>query len=183
MPGALAVHYAEALAESVFRPDSGLTPPDALSQLHMAETVLSGSKPLEHALNSPGVSKARRRAVVEKLASQMAFHRLLRNFLVVVVSHRRTHQLPAIRRAFEAAVDQRLGFAPAQIASAKELSADQKQQIEQALSAKLGKSLRAAYVVDPALLGGVRARVASREYDASVKGKLESMRERLAFRH
>ena len=88
-----------------------------------------------------------------------------------------------MRRAFEAAVDERLGFAPAQIASAVELSGEQKQAIERALGAKLGKSIRAAYEVDPALLGGVRARVASREYDATVKGKLESMRQRLAFRH
>jgi F-type H+-transporting ATPase subunit delta len=183
MAEALAAHYADALAHSVFGPDAGLTPQDALSQLHMAETVLTGSKQLEHALNSPGVSKARRRAVVEKLANEMSFHRLIRNFLVVVVSHRRTHQLPSMRRAFEAAVDERLGFAPAQIASAVELTGDQKQAIERALGAKLGKSIRAAYEVDPALLGGVRARVASREYDATVKGKLESMRQRLAFRH
>jgi F0F1-type ATP synthase delta subunit len=34
--------------------------------------------------------------------------------------------------------------------------------------------------VDPALLGGIRARVASREYDATVRGRLERMRQRLA---
>jgi F0F1-type ATP synthase delta subunit len=35
------------------------------------------------------------------------------------------------------------------------------------------------YSVDPALIGGVRARVASREYDASIQGRLESMRQRI----
>lgn len=183
MPDALSVHYAAALANSVFAPNSGLSPQDAIAQLRAAESVLSGSKPLEHVLLSPAVSKPRRKAVVEKLAGEMELNRLIRNFLLVVVTHRRIHELPSMRRSFEAAVDARLGFVPAEIASAKDLTAEQKQQIERTLEAKLGKSIRANYQTDPTLIAGIRARVASREYDASVKGKLESMRQRLAFRH
>jgi F-type H+-transporting ATPase subunit delta len=180
---ALSVHYAAALANSVFAPNSGLSPQDAIAQLRVAESVMAGSKSLEHALLSPAVSKARKKAVVEKLAGEMGLNRLIRNFLLVSVSHRRSRELPAMRRAFEAAVDERLGWVPAEIASAKDLSDEQKKELEQTLGAKLGKFIRANYQVDPALIGGVRARVASREYDASVKGKLESMRQRLAFRH
>jgi len=138
---------------------------------------------LEHVLLSPAVSKPRRKAVVEKMAGEMELNRLIRNFLLVVVTHRRIHELPSMRRSFEAAVDARLGFVPAEIASAKDLTAEQKQQIERTLEAKLGKSIRANYQIDPTLIAGIRARVASREYDASVKGKLESMRQQLAFRH
>jgi F-type H+-transporting ATPase subunit delta len=179
---ALSVHYAAALANSVFGPNSGLSPENALGQLRAAESVLAGSKQLEHALLSPAVSKARRRAVVEKLAGEMGFHRLIRNFLLVVVMHRRTHDLPAIRRSFEEDVDERLGWVPAEIASATDLSGEEKKAIERMLGTKLGKFIRANYRTDPTLIGGIRARVASREYDASVKGKLESMRQRLAFR-
>jgi F-type H+-transporting ATPase subunit delta len=88
-----------------------------------------------------------------------------------------------MRQSFEAAVDERLGFVPAEIASAQELSGEQKQEIERTLAVKLGKSIRANYQTDPTLIGGIRARVAAREYDASVKGKLESMRRRLAFQY
>jgi F-type H+-transporting ATPase subunit delta len=183
MPDALSVHYAAALANSVFGPNAGITPEDAMAQLRLAESLLTGSKQLEHALLSPAVGKARKKIVVEKLATEMGLHRLIRNFLLVVVTHRRTREITAMRRSFEAAVDARLGWVPADIASAKELSDDQKKEIERSLGAKLGKSIRASYQIDPALIGGIRARVASREYDASVKGKLESMRQRLAFRH
>jgi F-type H+-transporting ATPase subunit delta len=179
---ALSVHYASALANSVFAPNSGLSPQDAIAQLRVAESVLSGSKQLEHALLSPAVSKARKKAVIEKLAAQLGLNRLIQNFLLVVVSHRRTRDLPAMRQSFEQAVDERLGWVPAEIASAQELSDEQKKDIERILGAKLGKSIRANYLVDPALLGGVRARVAAREYDATIKGKLESMRQRLAVR-
>jgi F-type H+-transporting ATPase subunit delta len=181
MADALSVHYADALANSVFAPDSGLSPQDALGQLRAADAVFSGSKLLEHALLSPGVSRARKRAVIEKLAAEMGLDRLIRNFLLIVVTHRRTRELHAMRESFEAAVDQRLGWVGADIASAQELSEEQKKEIEHTLSAKLAKSIRANYRVEPALIGGIRARVASREYDASLKGKLESMRQRLAF--
>ena len=119
---ALSVHYAAALANSVFAPQAGITPQDAIAQLKLAESLLAGSKQLEHALLSPAVSKVRKKAVIEKLADAMALHRLIHNFLLVVVTHRRTRELPAIRRSFEQAVDERLGWMAAEIASAKDLS-------------------------------------------------------------
>jgi F-type H+-transporting ATPase subunit delta len=179
MADALSKHYASALADAVFAPGSGLEPGHALEQLQTVENMLTGSKDLERALLSPAVSKSRKKAVVSRLADDLGLHRLVRNFLLVLVSHRRTFALPAIRQEFQAVVDERLGWIPAEIASAKELSPEQRENIERVLGTKLGKFIRAHYTVDPALLGGVRARVASKEYDATVRGKLESMRQRL----
>ena len=110
-------------------------------------------------------------------------HRLIRNFLLVVIAHRRTKELNAICREFEAVVDERLGWISAEISSARELNAQQKEEIERVLGTKLGKFIRAHYKVQPELLAGVRARVASREYDASLRGKLESMRQHLSAAH
>lgn len=180
MTDALSTHYARALADAVFGPNSGLSPQDALAQLAAAEYLVSGSKELHIALLSPAVSKGRKAAVISRLADELGLHRIMRNFLMVVVRHRRTHELSAIRQSFELIVDERLGWIPAGISSAQELSAEQRKEIERALGTKLGKFIRAHYEVDPALLGGVRAHVASREYDASLRGKLESMRRRLA---
>jgi F-type H+-transporting ATPase subunit delta len=179
MTDALSTHYSRALADAVFAPNSGLTPQDALAQLAAAEHLISSSKELQIALLSPAVSKARKAAVISRLADELGLHRIMRNFLMVVVKHRRTRELSAIEQSFELIVDERSGWIPAEIASAKELRIEQRQQIERALGAKLGKFIRARYEVDPALLGGVRARVASREYNASLRGKLESMRQRL----
>jgi F-type H+-transporting ATPase subunit delta len=181
--GAIATHYANALADAVFKPDSGLSPQDAVQQLRTIDSLFSQSKPLERALLSPAVKRPRKQAVVARLADELGLHRLLKNFLLVLVVHRRTAELSAIRRDFEAVVDERLGWVPAEITSAKELSAQQKKQIEQALGSKLGKFIRAHYAVDPNLLAGVRARVASKEYDATLRGSLEQLRRRLLVAH
>jgi len=180
MQGALASHYAHALAEAVFAPNSGLRAEDAVQQLRAADELISGSEQLQIALLSPAVNKQRKSAIVTRLAEELGVHRKIRNFLLVVVAHRRTKELSAMRRSFEEVVDERLGWIPAEIVSAQELNRDQRQSVERALGSKLGKFIRAQYQVDPALLGGIRARVASKEYDATVRGRLESLRQRLA---
>ncbi len=180
MTDALATHYARALADAVFAPNSGLPPQDAVQQLREAVSLIAGSKNLERAMLSPVVMKARKAAVISKLADSLGLHRIIRNFLLVVISHRRTAEMPGMQREFEMAVDARLGWIPAQITSARDLSPQEREEIERALGTKLGKFVRAHYDVDPGMLAGVRARVASREYDATLRGKLETMRQRLA---
>jgi F-type H+-transporting ATPase subunit delta len=180
MQGALASHYAHALADAVFAPNSGLRAEDAVQQLHAAEELISGSEQLQRALMSPAVTKARKSAIITRLADELGVHRKIRNFLLVLVSHRRIKELSAMRYSFEQIIDERLGWIPADITSAKPLTPQQREQIERALGTQLGKFIRAQYRIDPALIGGVRAQVASREYDATIRGRLESMRQRLA---
>ncbi len=179
MTGALSVHYAEALAQTVFQPNSGLKPEQAIEQLREAEALITGSKNLQLALLTPAINKARKIAILKKISDDIGLDRLIRNFLSVLVSHRRITELKAIRQSFEEVVDERLGWIRADITSAHDLNPEERQQIEQALGAKLGKFIRAQYQVDPALLAGVRAQVASKEYDATLKGKLDSLRQRL----
>lgn len=179
MTGALSIHYAQALAESVFKPDSGIKPEEIVEQFRTAEDAISGSKELQIALLSPAVNRARKSVIVGRISDELGLNRILRNFLSVVVKHGRTRQLHDIRKSFEEVVDERLGWEPAEIHSAHELSAEQRQQIEQALGIKLGKFIRAHYKVDSTLLAGVRAQVGAKEYDATLRGKLESMRQRL----
>jgi F-type H+-transporting ATPase subunit delta len=135
---------------------------------------------LQLALMSPAVNKERKQAVIAKLSEMLGLHRVIRNFLLVVISHRRSLDLKAMRESFEQVVDERLGWVRAEIASAHEVAGPQREEIERALGLQLGKFIRAFYVVDTSLIGGVRARVASKEYDATVRGKLENMRQRLA---
>jgi F-type H+-transporting ATPase subunit delta len=179
MTDALSSHYAEALANAIFAPDSGLAPEEATKQLADAADLIRSSKDLERALLSPAVNKSRKQAVVGKLADRLELHRLIKNFLLVVVSHRRTRELPAMQKSFEFIVDERTGWIPAEITSAHELSTEQRQEIERALGTKLGKFIRGHYHVDPSVIGGVRAHVASVEYDATIRGKLEGIRSRL----
>lgn len=179
MRGAAAGQYAEALANAVFRPDSGLDPRQAMEQLGQVKELINSSRDLGLVLNSPAVNRQRKIAVLSRLAEELGVHRLVRNFVLVVATHRRIAQWQEIESQFAEIVDERLGWVRAEIASAQELTPQQREEVERALGSTLGKFVRANYTIEPALLEGIRARVASKEYDASLRGKLESMRRQL----
>jgi F-type H+-transporting ATPase subunit delta len=177
---ALSIHYSRALADAVFEPDSGLSPEDAIAQLRMAADVLSSSSDLKRVLLSPAVNRAKKVQLVGKIVEKTGLNRLIRNFLMVIVEHRRAGELKRIADGFEIAVDERLGFARAEITSAAELTDPQRDKLLQSLGQTLGRKIRPVYKIDEALLGGVIARVGSKVYDGSVVGRLEAMRRQLS---
>ena len=87
--------------------------------------------------------------------------------------------LDDIVRQFGVELDAQLGFVEANISSARELSADEKRELESQIERMTGKKVRSHYASDPGLLGGVVVRVGSTIYDGSVRGQLEKMKQEL----
>ena len=96
-----------------------------------------------------------------------------------MIDHRRVHQLKSIIEAFENLADERLGFVRADVSSAQALPEAQRAALEVQLSRLAGKKTRLRYSTDPALVGGVVAKVGSTVYDGSVRGQLERLRVKL----
>jgi len=180
MRDALSDHYAHALADAVFADGSGLAPEEAIKQLAAAVDLVKSSEQLHLILLSPAVPRAKKTQIVGQLLDGQGIHRLIRNFLMVIVEHRRTHELDRIQSSFEEAVDERQGFVRAEIVSASELTESQRQVLLHALGTKAGKFIRPVYKIDKDILGGVVARLGSKEYDGSLTGRLKAMRRRLA---
>ena len=180
MTSAVASRYARAFADVVLAHQAELPPNTAVLQLRSIEELLAESGDLRHALNSPAVRSSQKRALISKFADTLGVARLVRNFLFVLIDHRRIAILSQIREAFEAEIDQRLGFARAEIISAQPLDQPQTALVEAGLTQMTGKQVRAQYRVDPSLIGGVVARVGSTVYDGSIRGQLENMRRQIA---
>jgi len=73
-----------------------------------------------------------------------------------------------------------MGFAEAQISSARDLNDGEKQEVESQIAKVTGKKVRAQYGLDASLLGGAVVRVGSTIYDGSVKGQLERIKEAIS---
>ena len=71
-------------------------------------------------------------------------------------------------------LDERLGFVRAEVASARDLDDAQRAALEAELSRLAGKKAKLTFTIDPALIGGVVARVGSIVYDGSVRGQLDA---------
>jgi len=172
---AVATRYAHALADVVTAGDSPLRAEDAIAQLRAFEAALGSSPELHNVLLTPAVPAARKRAVIGRIADVLKLARITRNFLYVLVDHRRITSLSEIIHSLELAVEERQGFARAEISTAQKLSEDQQTELRVRLELVSGKRLRARYTVDRGLIGGVVARIGSTVYDGSVRGRLDTL--------
>jgi F-type H+-transporting ATPase subunit delta len=130
-------------------------------------------------ISPPAISRAAKQELLEKLVTFTGGSKELRNFLFVLVDHHRTALVAEISREFETVLLRRMGVAEADVTSARELSAEQKQKLAGTLQTVTGKKIEARYAVDPTLVGGLVVRIGSTIYDGSVRAQLEQMAARL----
>jgi F-type H+-transporting ATPase subunit delta len=175
MISVVAARYAKALADVVGSAD----PEQIVRQLRVIEAMIDESSELKNALASPAVPPARKRAVIARLAEPLGLSPQVRNFLYVVIDHRRALELKAMIESFENLAGERLGYVGADVASAQALSAPQQVALEVQLSRLAGKKAKLRFTIDPALMAGVVAKVGSTVYDGSVRGQLERLRIKL----
>jgi F-type H+-transporting ATPase subunit delta len=179
MSQAVASRYASALADVVLAPGSTVTPEQALAQLAALEGLLSGSTELRTVLLSPAVAASRKRGAVRRIGESLNMPATVRNFLYVIIDHRRVGLLKTIRQEVEAQFDARRGVVRALVTSARPLSASQRPDLEAALERRTGKKIRGEYRTDESLIGGMVVRAGSKVFDGSVRGQLETLRRRL----
>lgn len=176
---AVATRYANALADVVTASGSALRPQDAAAQLRQFATALE-SAALYNALVTPAVPVSRKKAVVGRIADVLGLSRIARNFLFVLVDHRRIALLPEIIQIFERVVDERLGYVQAAVASARELTEPQRAVLTAQFERLTGKRIRMRFAVDESLIGGVVSHIGSTVYDGSLRGQLAALERRLA---
>jgi F-type H+-transporting ATPase subunit delta len=175
---AIASRYARALVDVIL--EQKIDGDTARQQLRSIVDAVHESVELRKVWESPAISPEQKRAVLDAVAEQIGIAKPIRNFIAILIDHRRIGMLDDMVRQFEVELDAQLGFAEAEISSARPLSADEKREVEARVERMTGKKVRAHYISKPALLGGVMVRVGSTIYDGSVRGQLEKMRQELS---
>src|SRR5271167_4320279 len=170
---AVSSRYARALVEVVL--EQRLDADIAREQLNSIAEAVRESVELRRVWESPAISAEQKRSVLDAIVGQIDAFKAVRNFMAVIIDHRRVPMLNDIARQFAVELDAQLGFVEAEISSARQLSAEEKSEVERLT----GKKVRAHYASDAALLGGVRVRVGSTIYDGSLRGQLEKMKQEL----
>ena len=176
---AVATRYAHALADVVTASGSSVGAGETVAQLRSFEAAFKSSLELQNALTTPAIPASRKRAVIGRIADVLQLSRIARNFLFVLVDHRRITSLSDIIHSFEVVVDERMGFARAEVTSASELTEALRKELNSELERLTGKRIRARYAVDASLIVGAMARIGSTVYDGSVRGQLNSLERRL----
>ncbi|MDR0817329.1 MAG: ATP synthase F1 subunit delta [Clostridiales Family XIII bacterium] len=129
-------------------------------------------------LRSPALSAAQRRDVVHKVLHDKVPVELI-NFLYVLINKRRIGSFDGIVHSFNRLVDKRNGIAKGRIISASPLTEEQLIKLEAQTGDLMGVKVLLTPEVDAAIIGGVKIYVSGKLIDASIRKKLDDMKELL----
>src|ERR1039458_1256788 len=171
--------YARAFADVVM--SAHLDANRCIAELRTIAGLLAESSELRRVWENPAVPADQKRRVLDVVAERDGISKQVRNLVAVLIDQRRVHFFEPIIGQLEKELDARLGFAEAQITSARELGDAERREFEEQVEKLTGKKVRARYGQDASLLGGAVVRVGSTIYDGSVKGQLERIKEAISF--
>jgi len=174
---AIGSRYARAFADVIF--SMKLDPNTTLSEVRSMQQLVQDNVELRRVWEDPSIPAKQKRAVLDGLVQKLGSSRQVRNFFAVLIDHRRVAQLNDIAAEFQHEINDRLGFAEAEISTARALTDSEKHDLESQISQLTGKRVQAKYVIDAKLLGGAVVQLGSTIYDGSVHGQLQRLREEL----
>ena len=105
---------------------------------------------------------------------------LIRNFVRLVVEKGRGGEIRDIAAEFDTLVAAEEGVLDVELTTALELSDAEFDRIRTDIEKKSGRKVQASRTVDPDLIGGLVLQAGSMRLDASVRGRLERLRQQLA---
>lgn len=171
-----AARYARALFD-VARQEADLNL--VRNQLASLVSAIAESRELSAVLSSRSVPEPIRRNIVVAVAQQLGVATPVEKLVGMLSDRGRLALLPEISQIYAERLLEHQNIVQAEVVSAAPLSAEAASRIEAGLKNATGKQVTMKVTVDPALLGGVVARVGSIVYDGSVRTQLKKMRDQL----
>ena len=173
LSGSSARRYAEALYQIGTSESAVDEFGSSLQRLHEA---LSGD--VLRALRNPGIPLRARRAALD--AATAAEPKAIRSLLDLLLERERIALFPQIAAAYVDLVERRAGIVKGTITTAREISANEREELLHRLERSSGKKIRATFAVDESLIGGAKVQVGDRLIDSSLKAQLDELRRELA---
>ena len=146
------------------------------ADLKSLKNALAESRELRGFVAAAAFSSEDKGKVMVAIAAKAKLHPTTRKFLGVLAANGRVSALPSVISAFERLSADQRGVVSAQVTTAAPLTAAQAKGVSDALRQSLGKVPEIETRVDPSILGGIKVRVGSRLFDASLRSKLDSLK-------
>lgn len=145
------------------------------SDLNAVKTALDENQTLRQLLVSPYIERAEKLDAAVKVFSDKVSATTM-DFIRLLYTKRRESELEAIVSEYEKLILKANHFVLLEIASAFELSADEKSKVLAKAKTIIGKNIEPIFTVDPTLLGGLRLLYDDVLIDASLRGKLDRLK-------
>ena len=172
-----ALRYARALLDVAVKEHADLEQIDA--DLSEFVALFEQHPALAKVLLNPAVPTPRKRAAVADLLARATFSPILSKLILLLAERDRLVLLPDLLASYRDRLMDYRQVVRAEVTTAAPIDAARVQQIQSGLAIATGRTVTVATRTDPAIIGGLVARVGSTVYDASVVRQLERMKERL----
>ena len=143
----------------------------------LAATIAESSD-LEAVLENPETESRLKGDILEEVIGEN--DELVRNFIRVVVEKGRAAEIRGIAEEFEALIAAQANVLDVEVTTAQELSDNEFRRIISDIEKKSGRQVQASRSVNPDLIGGIVLQAGSMRLDASVRGRLDRLRQELA---
>jgi len=170
-----AIEAAKRYVEALFDLALAANALDGVSSDLVAFRTAFENADLQRAAASPRVDPAERVAALLAVAEALKVSALTRKFIGVVAQNGRAELIPLFADEFERRLAEHRGERRVEIIAAQPIEAAQLQSLTASLSAALGKQVRPSVRIDERLIGGFIARAGSRQFDASIRSKLDAL--------
>ena len=161
--------YAKALSGSI-ADESALR--RALDNLKDFGSAFETDRQLERFFSHPGISVAKKNALVGQLCDRLKAENVVRNLLALLIQRRKILFLKNIADYFESVVDQRLNQIRVSVISAHPLTDENIEKLKVGLKQILGKTILIETSEDQTLIGGIQLQVGDQVADATIKNRL-----------
>jgi F-type H+-transporting ATPase subunit delta len=135
---------------------------------------------LRELLRNPQLDQRLKASALEELLG--GEEQLVRNFLMLLTEKSRAGEIEEIARDFERIVAQEKGILDVELTTAVPLSEDEAGEVIAQIEKASGRPVVATRRVDRDLIGGIVLQAGSLRLDASVRGRLDRLRNDLARR-
>ena len=150
---------------------------DALEKDFKAfDAAIQESADLRVALASPLIGPEDKSRAIVAVAQKIGVSPLGCNVLGLVARNGRAFELAGVSRAFRARLARHRGVSQVEVISARPLNPAQLAEIVGGVEKSLGSKIDAVTRVDESLIGGFIVRAGSRQFDASLSSKLQSLK-------
>jgi len=150
-----------------------------LDELNSLMSFYVSNAEFRELVKNPLIPKESKNAVFTELNEKGAISELLLPFAKLLVEKNRLDELENIAKSFSDVYRESRGEAVADVKSVIAMDEKVKNELVGKLNDITGKKVSVQVEKDPSLLGGFLAKIKSTQYDASVKGQLEKLKEEM----
>jgi F-type H+-transporting ATPase subunit delta len=146
------------------------------------DSLIRSSRELQLFLKSPIIKEDKKREVLKEIFSDSRVDPVTLKFIMLLVEKKREDILHDIVKVYQQIYDEKMGIVSAEVVTAVEVGERLKKKIERKILELTGaKKVKASYRVDPSIIGGIVIRVGDTVYDASIRRRIQLLREQLIY--